>query len=154
MSPLRIENPEFAHVPCTISLHNHSFVLDRAGEASLRLNPKLCDAKLEPNGTPPDVNLSSDFRATRRCLPAALTFCHLFTSHAGPQPTQNGAHGRSGPQSPLVSGPRQVVLRLATNRVQHEIEEATRRELELREEGKAITTSEETVDEKVRPPMY
>ena len=49
----------------------------------------------------------------------------------------------------LANDPRQAALRLATGRVQEEIQEATRREIELRDEGKDITTSEETVDEKV-----
>ena len=59
--------------------------------------------------------------------------------------------GLGGPRRSVPSDDhRQAALRLATGRVQHEIEEATRRELELRGEGHAITTSEETVDEKVR----
>ena len=49
----------------------------------------------------------------------------------------------------MESDPRAVALRLATGRVQEEIQEATRREIELRHEGKDITISEETVDEKV-----
>ena len=44
---------------------------------------------------------------------------------------------------------RGVQHRLATNRIQQEIEEANERENELRTEGKILTTSEETVDAKV-----
>ena len=39
--------------------------------------------------------------------------------------------------------------RLATSRIQQEIDEATEREKELREAGTIHTTSEETVDSKV-----
>lgn len=44
---------------------------------------------------------------------------------------------------------RDVQHRIATNRIQQEIEEANERENELRTEGKILTTSEERVDAKV-----
>lgn len=49
----------------------------------------------------------------------------------------------------LQNDTRGVQHRLATNRIQQEIEEANERENELRTEGKILTTSEETVDAKV-----
>ena len=69
-------------------------------------------------------------------------------------PRQRVGRASASPAPPappaLEHDPREAALRLATGRVQEEIQEATRREIELRDEGKEITTSEETVDEKVR----
>ncbi|XP_043190196.1 actin cytoskeleton-regulatory complex protein PAN1-like isoform X2 [Amphibalanus amphitrite] len=71
-------------------------------------------------------------------------------THESGQPPSVSTAGTSRRPAPSPSDDhRQAALRLATGRVQHEIEEATRRELELRGEGHLITTSEETVDEKV-----
>lgn len=49
----------------------------------------------------------------------------------------------------LANDPRSMQHRLATSRIQQEIDEATEREKELRAAGKIHTTSEETVDSKV-----
>ena len=47
--------------------------------------------------------------------------------------------------------PRDVQHRMATSRIQLEIQETCEKEKELRDAGKILTTSEETVDAKVRP---
>ncbi|XP_046407086.1 uncharacterized protein LOC124171805 isoform X2 [Ischnura elegans] len=53
------------------------------------------------------------------------------------------------PVTSMGKGPQSVQLRLATSRIQREIQETTEREKELREAGKIQTMSEDTVDSKV-----
>jgi hypothetical protein len=54
----------------------------------------------------------------------------------------------------LTNDSRSVQHRLATSRIQHEIDEATEREKELQEAGMIQTMSEETVDSKVCVLMF
>ncbi|KAK6641515.1 hypothetical protein RUM44_013227 [Polyplax serrata] len=54
-----------------------------------------------------------------------------------------------GKKDAVKNDTRDVQHRIATNRIQQEIEEANERENELRTEGKILTTSEERVDAKV-----
>ena len=87
------------------------------------------------------------------CL-TPVSVCHqsspsVTTRSRRPAPAPAPAPAPTPAPAP-AEGQRQATLRLATGRVQHEIQEATRRELELRGEGHTITTSEETVDDKVR----
>jgi hypothetical protein len=56
---------------------------------------------------------------------------------------------RINSRNTLSNDSRSVQHRLATSRIQQEIDEATEREKELREAGMIQTTSEETVDSKV-----
>jgi hypothetical protein len=57
---------------------------------------------------------------------------------------------RINSRNTISKDPRSVQHRLATSRIQQEIDEATEREKELREAGTIQTMSEETVDSKVR----
>jgi hypothetical protein len=56
---------------------------------------------------------------------------------------------RINSKNTLCNDSRSVQHRLATNRIQQEIDEATEREKELREAGMIQTMSEDTVDSKV-----
>nr|CAD7430958.1 unnamed protein product [Timema monikensis] len=57
---------------------------------------------------------------------------------------------RSTSRSTMITNdPRSVQHRIATSRIQQEINEATEREIELRDGGQIQTTSEETLDSKV-----
>lgn len=56
---------------------------------------------------------------------------------------------RISSKNTLSNDSRSVQHRLATCRIQQEIDEATEREKELREAGKIQTMSEDTVDSKV-----
>ncbi|KAL0266365.1 UNVERIFIED_CONTAM: hypothetical protein PYX00_008931 [Menopon gallinae] len=57
--------------------------------------------------------------------------------------------GNTQRKEAVENDPRGIQQRLATSRIQQEIEEANERERELRTEGKIISTSEETLDSKV-----
>ncbi|XP_042860126.1 titin-like isoform X4 [Penaeus japonicus] len=71
------------------------------------------------------------------------------SSSAG-APSRPAAQPAVARPSPVVTDPRRGVQhRLATNRIQQEIQETSQKEKELRDAGKILTMSEETVDAKV-----
>lgn len=65
-------------------------------------------------------------------------------------PSRPAAQPAVARPSPVVTDPRRGVQRIATNRIQQEIQETSQKEKELRDAGKILTMSEETVDAKVR----
>lgn len=64
-------------------------------------------------------------------------------------PSRPAAQPAVARPSPVVTDPRRGVQRIATNRIQQEIQETSQKEKELRDAGKILTMSEETVDAKV-----
>ena len=73
--------------------------------------------------------------AQPRTVAASTTPASNTSAPAAPKPQTDG---------------RDVQHRLATSRIQLEIQETSQKERELRDAGKILTTSEETVDAKVR----
>ncbi|XP_047492576.1 titin-like isoform X4 [Penaeus chinensis] len=64
-------------------------------------------------------------------------------------PSRPAAQPAVARPSPVVTDCRRGVQRIATNRIQQEIQETSQKEKELRDAGKILTMSEETVDAKV-----